>query len=297
MPSTRAERALRQVIVTADDFGLAVPVNEAVERAHREGVLTAASLMVAEPAAADAVRRAEAMPKLGVGLHVVVVDGRPMLPPERIPDLVGPDGLLRADLARAGVRYFFAPGIRRQLEAEIRAQFAAFAATGLRFDHINAQCHMHLHPTVFGIMLKVAREYGRPPFRVPFEPFGPSWRAGRDARGLRFANSYLLAPWLGLMKARLAAAGFAHNDRVFGLSDSGHMTAPRVRALLEQLQPGVTEIFFHAATRRWDGIAPALDSYQLEAELDALVDPGVAQALRAPGITTTSFASLAAPHA
>ena len=75
------------------------------------------------------------------------------------------------------------------------------------------------------------------------------------------------------------------------------MTPPRVRALLEQLQPGVTEIFFHAATRRWDGIAPALNAYQLEAELDALVDPGVAHALRAPGITTTSFASLAAPHA
>jgi hopanoid biosynthesis associated protein HpnK len=297
MPSTRAESARCVVIVTADDFGLAVPVNEAVERAHREGVLTAASLMVAEPAASDAVRRAASMPKLGVGLHVVIVDGRPILPPEQIPDLVDRRGMLTSNLAGAGVRYFFRPRIRRQLEAEIRAQFAAFAATGLRFDHVNAQCHMHIHPTVFGIMLKVARDYGRPPFRIPFEPFGPSWRAGRDARGLRFANAYLLAPWLALMKARLGAAGIAHNDRVFGLSDSGHMTAPRVLALLGQLRPGVTEIFFHAATRRWDGIAPALASYQLEAELAALVDPDVAQALRAPGVATSPFAGLAAAHA
>lgn len=297
MPSTRAESALRRVIVTADDFGLAVPVNEAVERAHRDGVLTAASLMVAEPAAGDAVRRAAAMPALGVGLHVVIVDGRPVLPPEQIPDLVDRDGMLSSNLAGAGVRYFFGPGIRRQLEAEIRAQFAAFAATGLRFDHVNAQCHMHIHPTVFGIMLKVARDHGRPPFRIPFEPFGPSWRAGRDARGLRFANAYLLAPWLALMKARLGAAGIAHNDRVFGLSDSGHMTAPRVLALLGQLRPGVTEIFFHAATRRWDGIAPALASYELEAELAALVDPDVAQALRAPDVATSPFAGLAATHA
>lgn len=296
MPSTRAEGA-RRVIVTADDFGLAVPVNEAVERAHREGVLTAASLMVAEPAAADAVRRAASMPQLGVGLHVVIVDGRPLLAPEQIPDLVDERGMLSSNLAGAGVRYFFRPRIRRQLEAEIRAQFAAFAATGLRFDHVNAQCHMHIHPTVFGIMLKVARDYGRPPFRIPFEPFGPSWRAGRDARGLRFANAYLLAPWLALMKARLGAAGIAHNDRVFGLSDSGHMTAPRVLALLGQLRPGVTEIFFHAATRRWDGIAPALDAYQLEAELAALLDPEVAQALRAPGVATSPFAGLAAAHA
>jgi hopanoid biosynthesis associated protein HpnK len=297
MPSTRAEGALRRVIVTADDFGLAIPVNEAVERAHREGVLTAASLMVAEPAAADAVARAAAMPALGVGLHVVVVDGRPLLPPEAIPDLVDGTGMLRSDLARAAVRYFFHPRVRRQLEAEIRAQFAAFAATGLRFDHVNAQCHMHVHPTVFGIMLKVARDYGRPPFRIPFEPFGPSWRAAGDARGLRFANAYLLAPWLALMKARLAAAGIAHNDRVFGLGDSGRMTPPRVRALLAQLQPGVTEIFFHAATRRWDGIAPALAEYRLEDELAALVDPEVARVLRAPGTATIPFGGLNSSHA
>ena len=250
-----------------------------------------------QPAAGDAVRRAAAMPALGVGLHVVIVDGRPVLPPEQIPDLVDRDGMLSSNLAGAGVRYFFRPGIRRQLEAEIRAQFAAFAATGLRFDHVNAQCHMHIHPTVFGIMLKVARDYGRPPFRIPFEPFGPSWRAGGDARGLRFANAYLLAPWLALMKARLEAAGIAHNDRVFGLSDSGHMTAPRVLALLGQLRPGVTEIFFHAATGRWDGIAPALASYELEAELAALVDPDVAQALRAPDVAMSPFAGLAATHA
>jgi hypothetical protein len=146
-------------------------------------------------------------------------------------------------------------------------------------------------------MLKVARDYGRPPFRIPFEPFGPSWRAAGDARGLRFANAYLLAPWLALMKARLAAAGIAHNDRVFGLGDSGRMTPPRVRALLAQLQPGVTEIFFHAATRRWDGIAPALAEYRLEDELAALVDPEVARVLRAPGTATIPFGGLNSSHA
>jgi hopanoid biosynthesis associated protein HpnK len=292
MPRTRADGATSRVIVTADDFGLAIPVNEAVERAHRDGVLTAASLMVAEPAAADAIARAKTMPRLGVGLHVVVVDGRPLLPPERIPDLVDRDGMLRSDLASAGVRYFFHPRARRQLEAEIRAQFAAFAASGLPFDHVNAQCHMHVHPTVFGILMKVARDYGRPPMRIPFEPFGPSWRAAGDARGLRFANAYLLAPWLTLMKARLRAAKIPHNDRVFGLGDSGRMTPARVRALLGQLQPGVTEVFFHAATGRWDGIAPALATYRLEDELAALLDADVARALHAPGVETLAFSGV-----
>jgi len=282
----------RRVIVTADDFGLAIPVNEAVERAHRDGILTAASLMVAEPAAADAVARAKALPALRVGLHVVLVAGRPQLPPAEIPDLVGRDGMFPTDLAAAGVRWFFLPRVRRQLEAEIRAQFEAFAATGLAFDHVNAQCHMHLHPTVLGIVLRVAREYGRPPMRVPYEPFGPSWRATRDRRGLRLANAYLLAPWLALMKARLRLARVPHNDRVLGLSDVGTMTPQRALALLRELQPGVTEVFFHAATRRWDGIAPDLRGYALEAELDALLSDDVARALREQHAERITFADL-----
>lgn len=284
--------APRRVIVTADDFGLAIPVNEAVERAHRDGVLTAASLMVAEAAVGDAVARARALPGLRVGLHVVVVDGRPASPPERIPDLVDEHGMLTNRLASAGVRYFFHPRIRRQLEAEIRAQFEAFRATGLPFDHVNAQCHMHLHPTVFGIIVKVAREYGRPPMRIPWEPFGPSWRATHDARGLRLANAVLLAPWLALMKARLRAARIPHNDRVLGLSDVGHMTPQRVLALLGELRPGVTEIFFHAATRHWPGMTAALQTYRLEDELAALTSPDVARVLRGADTETIAFGDL-----
>src|SRR6185312_16149728 len=76
---------MKRLIVTADDFGASVAVNEAVEQAHRRGILTCASLMVAGEAAADAVVRARAMPKLGAGLHLVLVDGRPVLPPETVP--------------------------------------------------------------------------------------------------------------------------------------------------------------------------------------------------------------------
>ena len=293
MATERADPRRRRVIVTADDFGLSLPVNEAVERAHRDGVLTAASLMVAESAAADAVARARTLPSLGVGLHVVVVEGRPLLPPAQIPDLVDARGMFPSDLAAAGLRYFFHPRARRQLEAEVRAQFAAFAATGLAFDHVNAQCHMHLHPTVLGIILKVARDYGRPPMRIPYEPFAPSWRAAHDARGLRFANAYLLAPWLALMKARLRAARIPYNDRVFGLGDSGRMTTDRVRALLRELQPGVTEIFFHPAVAHWPGIAAGLDAYRHADELAALLDPDVARTLHGPDTETIAFSDLA----
>ena len=98
--------AARGLIVTADDFGIAPEVNEAVMRAHREGILTCASLMVAAPAAADAVVRAKTMPNLGVGLHLVLVEGKPVLPPQQIPNLVGPDGNFRTDMVKASIGIF-----------------------------------------------------------------------------------------------------------------------------------------------------------------------------------------------
>jgi len=271
----------RRLIVTVDDFGLSVPVNEAIERGHREGIVTAASLMVAEPAAADAVARARANPSLAVGLHVVAVAGRPVLPPQRIPDLAGSDGMLSSDLARIGVRYFFRRAVQRQLEAEIRAQFAAFARTGLALDHVNAQCHYHLHPTVLRLILRVARDYGSPPIRIPDEPRSP------------WPHALLFSPFLRLMKARLRANAVAHNDHVFGFNDTGRMTEERVLGFLGDLPDGATEMYFHAATRRWPGIARDLAAYRLEDELAALVSPRVAAAVRASGARPIAFRDLA----
>ena len=158
---------MKRLIVTGDDFGLALPVNEAIEVAHRDGILTAASLMVSGQAAADAVERARRLPTLRVGLHVVLVQGRPVLPPEKVPDLVGESGEFGARLVRAGFRFFFLPAVRRQLEAEIRAQFAAFRETGLALDHANGHSHMQLHPTVMALIIRVGREFGLRAVRVP----------------------------------------------------------------------------------------------------------------------------------
>src|SRR5262249_30423539 len=161
---------LRRLIVTADDFGLAVEVNQAVEAGHRDGVLTRASLMGGGPATDDAVARARALPTLRVGLHVVLVDGRPVLPPDAVPGLVGSDGRFLDDMARAGVNFFFRPAVRRQLAAEIRAQFERFAATGLPLDHANAHRHFHLHPTVAGLIARIGRDFGLAAVRLPREP-------------------------------------------------------------------------------------------------------------------------------
>jgi hopanoid biosynthesis associated protein HpnK len=286
---------MRGLIVTADDFGLAVPVNEAVERGHREGILTTASLMVAAPAAADAVARARRLPALRVGLHLVLVNGTSVLAPAQIPALVDAQGNFSRNVFAAGVNYFFTPGIRRQLEAEIRAQFEAFSRTGLALDHLNAQNHMHVHPTIFSIALRVGREYGLRSIRIPFEPFGPSWRARRTGLAARLSTAVFLAPWLALMRFRAREAGIAANDFVFGMNDSGHMTASAVRAFLNNLPKGVSEIYLHPATVRWSGASPA--GADFTGEFAALIDPDVVRTANAPSIRRITFTELSMERA
>ena len=287
---------MKRLIVTADDFGVSLAVNAAIEAAYANGILTTASLMVGGAAAADAVARARRLPGLKVGLHITLVCGRPVLAPVDIPDLVDAHGHLQTHLFRAGLGFFFRPTVRRQLEAEIRAQFERFRAAGLRLDHVNAHNHMQLHPTVRALILSVGREYGMPALRVPCEPPLPSWRASREGLLRRVGVWLFLAPWLRRLVAALRRAELQHNDFVFGMQDTGRMTEDRVLALLAELPAGVSEMYFHPAVRKapengWPG------SYRCDEELQALTSPTVAAALRASGIHRTSFSDLAAPGA
>jgi len=259
---------MRRVIISADDFGLSEAVNEAVEQAHRDGFLEAASLMVAAPAAADAVRRARAMPDLRVGLHLVVIEGPAVLPPAEIANLVDADGQFPSDQFRLGVRYALLPHIRRQLAAEIRAQFAAFAATGLALDHANAHKHMHLHPTVGRLMLDIGRDFGLPAIRVPAEPPEVLRQCGaRSGPG-----AWALHRWTALLRRQARAAGVATNDHCFGLAWSGHMTADRLRRLMQVLPDGISEVYFHPAVQRDALLRRLMPGYEHEAELAALLD-------------------------
>lgn len=293
----------RFLIVTADDFGLDEAVNEAVDRAARAGTLTAASLMVAAPAATDAVQRARALPRLRVGLHITLADGVAMLPPSAIPRLARPDGRLDAGdsaarLALSGWRWFSRPAVRRELRAEIRAQFAAFERTGLVLDHVNAHKHLHLHPTVLALLLEVGREFGLPAVRIPAEPLWfARWCAARS-RQTSEAGAVLaaagLAPWLALMRRRLAAAGVEHNDQVFGIAASGAMDEPALLAILARLPAGATEVYMHPGTRPGEAIAPSMAGYRHPDELAALLSPCVAAAMSACGAVRGGFRDLAA---
>lgn len=259
---------MTQITFTADDFGLSEGVNEAVERAHRDGILNAASLMVGGPAASDAVRRARMLPSLRVGLHLVVIEGPAVLPVSAIPDLVDAQGQFPPDQLRLGMNYFLRPRIRRQLAAEIRAQFAAFAATGLVLGHADAHKHMQLHPTVARLMIDIGREFGLRAVRVPAEPPAVLARCGTRV-GL---GGHALYQWTRLLRRRVRAAGLTTTDHCFGIAWSGRMTADRVRRLMAELPDGVSEVYLHPAVARDASLQRLMPRYEHDAELAALLD-------------------------
>jgi len=281
--------ARKFLIVTADDFGLHDAVNDAVEQASRAGILTAASLMVGAPAAHDAVRRARGLPNLRVGLHVMLADGSAMLEPHLIPALADAAGHMDGRMFSRGLRYFALPRVRRQLEAEIRAQFSAFARTGLRLDHVNVHKHFHLHPTLLGMLLRIGREYGAFALRVPDEPL---WFAARGG-GAAAASAVLLTPWIALMKLRLRRAGVFHNDHIFGIAASGDMDEGKLLQIVARLPPGVTEIYLHPAAVSGAAIAPSMSDYRHTQELAALLSPRVRAAIAAAEVLRGGYADAA----
>jgi hopanoid biosynthesis associated protein HpnK len=262
------------LIVTADDFGLATEINEAVEWAYRSGILSAASLMVRGPAAADAVGRARVLPGLRVGLHLVLIEGQPALPPKLIPDLVDANGNLRTDMVRMAFELPLRPALRRQISAEIVAQFESYRATGLPLDHVNAHKHFHLHPMVGALVISIGRRYGMRALRVPLEPAASLHRVERQWPAL---SALLISSCAKLLRSLARRAHLITPDAVFGLKWSGAMTTKRLTGIIANLPPGVVEIYTHPATS--NGFAGHAASYNYVEELAALTSEASREAL------------------
>lgn len=272
---------MKTAIITADDFGVSREVNEAVGQAHREGILTVTSLMVTGAAASDAVERAQANPTLGVGLHVALAETRPALPSSDIPDLVDAAGRFRIESLPVALALVASGKVRRQLEAEIDAQFALFAATGLPLDHVNSHKHMHMHPIIAATLLKVGARHGMKAMRAPLEHRA---MLAERVRGLDIA-----LPFARHVQRSARMRGVKVPDRVFGLAWSGAMDTGRLRGVLERLPDGVSEIYLHPATAPYPLSAPG---YRYEAELAALLDPEVRRIAKHRDIRLARFADL-----
>ncbi len=287
--------AAKRLIVSADDFGMSPGVNAGILRAHREGVLTDAGLMVNGAAAVEAVELARAAPDLSVGLHLVLAQGKATLPPREIPDLVDGEGFFRVHPIRAALGYFFTPGVRAQVRREIAAQIEKFLATGLPLSHVDGHVNIHMHPTILNILLEVAPRYGIGALRLTREPLALALRLDRGHAPRKLAEGVIFNALTACARPRLDARGVRHPDRLFGLHQSGHVTEAYLLRLLPRLQPGVTELYCHPAqldaeARRWRP-----PDYESEAELAALTSPRIGGLLQELGIERIRYRDLAGP--
>jgi chitin disaccharide deacetylase len=275
---------VKTVIFNADDFGASAGTNAAVIRAHREGVLTSASLMVNEPGAEEAAELASDTPSLAVGLHLALSDGRAALTRTEIPHLVDAGGRFRADPARAGMAYFFRRGPRRELALEIAAQFRRFAATGLPWSHVDGHQHLHLHPVIWDNLVRqcVAHDVRR--IRIPYEEFRPASANGRTGKRIE---------WLFFRALRrrclrsLTGKDFTVAERVYGHLETGRMSSDYVVNLLGRLGGRTNEIYFHPGTphaKRLPGGPPGMD-----VDFDALLSPKVRARLNELGLRLTNY--------
>ena len=274
---------VRRLIVNADDFGLSASVNAAVLRAHREGILTTASLMVNEPGFTEAVVLAKENPKLGVGLHLTLLHGHAALPADQIPGLVNARGEFSNSPVGVGMSYFFNSSLRAQLRAEISAQFQKFHATGLKLDHVNGHLHLHLHPTVLKILMSDAATTGITHMRLTRDCLSRSNRMTRGRWFYRVSHAAIFEMLSGRARKILAERKIRHAEITFGLLQDSHVDEDYVLKLLPELPAGDSELYAH----------PSLDRFKHEFE--ALISPRVREQIEKLEIKLIRYQDVGSP--
>jgi hopanoid biosynthesis associated protein HpnK len=280
---------VKRLIVNGDDFGFSREVNAGIIRAHREGILTSTSLMVAEAARDEAVALAKENPALDVGLHLVVCMGRSVLPPEEIAPVVDALGRFSNQPVLSGLRYFFTPGIRSKLIAECRAQIELHLKLMGYLDHIDGHLNFHVHPAIADIVVALAQEYKIPCIRLPAEPVFTTLAISRDRVVGKLIEAMIFRTLSRRTRRMAAERGLRTTDRLFGLYQTHHITEDYVVGVMERLPDGLTEIYFHPALDI--GGTPPTPSSQRETEV--LTSVHVRDVIASQGIQLTTFGEVA----
>jgi predicted glycoside hydrolase/deacetylase ChbG (UPF0249 family) len=268
---------LRTLIVNADDFGFTPDVNDGIVHAHRNGILTATTLMATGPAFAHAVRSARETPTLDVGCHLVLVGGRSLAAPFR--DLPGTVPELLLALVRREINPY----------RELRAQIERTAAEGIEATHLDTHKHTHLAPPVLDAVARLAEEFGIPWVRRPFDfpltgmPASPAQRlAGRSLGFLR-----------GRFHRVLERHGCRTTDHFAGFRITGRFRAPELTALIRALPEGITEFMCHPGFCREElRRARTRLKESREEELRALTAPEVRQEIEKAGVRLAAYRNL-----
>ncbi|HTA80236.1 MAG TPA: ChbG/HpnK family deacetylase [Terracidiphilus sp.] len=281
---------MSRLIVNADDFGLTRGVNRAIVELHQAGVLTSATLMAKAGATDEAIALAQANPRLGVGCHVVLVDGEPVLPPDKVPSLVDSKTGCFPHKLTTFLRRLFMGRIRAaEIEAEAAAQIASLQARGVRLTHIDTHKHSHMFPPVLRPVLRAARAAGIRAVRNPFEP---EWAVHASPRAsiVRSAEVYALRKFGPYFRRVLSEEGFSTTDGTIAVAATGVVNADTVRSLLQKLPPGAWELVTHPGYSDAD-----LDKVRTRLRASRDIERNALQVIAEfPGVDLVSFAGLIA---
>lgn len=280
----------RFAIINGDDFGFSRGVNRAIIEAHDRGVLTSTSLMVTGEAFDEAIALAQAHPKLAVGLHLVVVSGKAVLPQSQIPHLVDSNGCFRASPFKAGLLYQFNSNARRELRLEIRAQLEKFRQTGLELSHVDGHKHLHMHPVVLRTLVELADEFNIKAIRLPSEELAIALGLDKSNLLTKVIWWWIFARLRGYGEGLLKPAGISFAERVYGLLATGRMSEEHLLGLIPQIRADFVEIYSHPA------IAIAEEPRNGppgagQIELDALLSDRVREVLVSCGFELTTYNS------
>lgn len=287
---------MRRLIINADDFGLTHGVNRAIAEAHQHGVVTSATLMANGAAFEDAARIARSAPRLGVGCHVLLVDGSPILESAQVSSLLtSPDGKqFGTGIAKFSLRALSGRLESSQVEAEVTAQIRKLQSAGIAVSHLDSHKHTHMFPSVFRPLLHAARECGVRAVRNPFDVIRISLAAGRPGLWKRYGEVKLLRNLANQFRKATQEAGVITPDGTLGIAVTGALDDRLFRLIIEKLPEGTWEFVSHPGydDAELDGVQTRLRESR-EQELLVLKSPQTRDLLARSGIELISYRDLA----
>ena len=287
---------MRRLIINADDFGLTPGVNRAIVEAHEKGVVTSATLMAVADSFDEAAKLARQNPKLRVGCHVVLVDGVPLTPPDRVPTLVVRPGRFRTSLANFAHMALRGRIKAEEVQTEASAQFAKLRSAGIRISHFDTHKHVHMFPQVARPLLRAAREFGIRAVRNPFAPIKPLAFAHlmrRPKLWKRYSEVKVLRNFSERFRKMAKEEGLVTTDGTFGIVVTGALDERLFEAIVGSLPEGTWEFVCHPGYNDADlaKVTTRLRSSRA-AELRVLTSARARDELKARGVELITYADL-----
>jgi len=292
---------VRRLIINADDFGLTAGVNRAIVEAHEAGIVTSATLMANGQAFDEAVSLAQSRPRLGVGCHIVLVDGTPLLRQTTMHSLLDPSSSTAATPRfREGLSKFAALALLGRLaadeiEAEAAAQIGKLRSSGIAVTHLDSHKHTHAFPQVFKPLLRAAQSCGVKAIRNPFERIRGSQLAVRPSLWRRWTEVGILRSLAKQFREAVRQAGMVTPDGTFAIVATGALDDRLLRLMVRNLPDGIWELVCHPGYNDADlQHIPTRLRESREQELRLLTSPSTRDLLAATGVEVISYRELVA---